>query len=335
MARRWGNLIPLIAEPDNLRLAAWKAGKGKRNKPNIRKFYDNLDGELDHLRRGLLEGSTEVGIYHRFTIKDPKERVICAASFRERVLHHAIMNVCHERFDQYLPHQAFASRKNLGTTAAWAYAGRQQKKCKWFLKLDVRKYFDSISHAVLKQQLSRLFKDRGLLSLFDSILHAGAVRPGFGVPIGNLTSQYWANHYLGACDHFVLQTLKPVAYCRYMDDMVLWHQDKERLLQMEFMMKEFCRQELKLELKQPVLQSASKGLPFLGYVFYPTKIRLNQRSRLRFRRKMKNLYRNLALETIGQQEFRRRAMPAIHFVARAHTRLFRSRFLATLEADTG
>ena len=116
--KRENNLISLIADPDNLRLAFWKARKAKDVKMEVAEFRKSLDKNLLTLRNELLLGNVQVGQYHYFTIYDPKEREICAASFRERVLHHALMNVCHANFEKYQIFVSYASRKGKGTYAA-------------------------------------------------------------------------------------------------------------------------------------------------------------------------------------------------------------------------
>ena len=166
MGKRIGFLMPYIADPDNLRLAFWKARKGKEIKEEVIDFRKYLDKNLVSLRNELLNGTEEVGNYYYFTIHDPKERVICAAPFRQRVLHHAIMNVCHPIFERFQIFDSYATRVGKGQYAALERAKIYSAKYQWFCKLDVRKYFDSIDHEVLYQQLTTKFKDPYLLDLF-------------------------------------------------------------------------------------------------------------------------------------------------------------------------
>jgi len=335
MPKRIGNLIHLIAEPDNLRIAVWKASRGKRKQAEVRQFFINLDQELMQLRYDLLGGSVSVGGYHQFRIYDPKERVICAAPFRQRVLHHAIMNCCHNRFEAYLPDHVFSSRKGRGTSAAFEYAVRNQERFTWFAKLDVRGYFASICHTTLLGQLSRLFKDISLLELFYRIMQSGSEQKGVGLPIGNLTSQYWANHYLACCDHFILQQLRPGAYCRYMDDMVLWHTDKAELIEMVSSIQKFCVEKLNLTLKPPLIQKSMRGLPFIGYTFFPKRIRISQRGKMRFRRKMKLLQSLYIAGEISQATFQMRCLSMLDFLKKADSYGFRSMVLRNLTPENG
>ena len=138
-----------------------------------------------------------------FKVYDPKERQICAPPFREQVLHHAMMNICGCFFERFQINHSYACRKGKGTIAAINATKKYTKKYDWYLKLDVSKFFDSIHHGVLKQQLLRLFKEKEVLDIFGKIIDSYTTSPERGVPIGNLTSQYFANHYLAALDHFV------------------------------------------------------------------------------------------------------------------------------------
>jgi len=241
--KRRGYVIEKVADMDNLRLAFWKAKRGKMHKRSVQDFQNNLNEELSILNQEILSGAINVGDYHFFKIYDPKERQICAAAFKERVLHHALMNICHEDFERYQIFDSYASRKGKGTYAALERAKHYTKRFDWFLKLDVRKFFYSIPHEVLKQQLRHLYKDGVLLQVLDTIIDTVAfdekalytpVQIGEnnkGVPIGNLTSQYFANHYLAVADHFAKEELGIKGYVRYMDDMVLWGNDKKELLE--------------------------------------------------------------------------------------------------------
>ncbi len=194
-------------------------------------------------------------------------------------LQHALMNVCHPYFERQQIHDSYASRLGKGTYSALERAAAFNCRYAFFLKLDARKYFDSLDHGVVRGQLCRLFKDPHLLRIFDRILGSYAVQPGRGVPIGNLTSQYFANHYLAPADHYAREVLCVPAYVRYMDDMVLWHNDKAALLEAGRRFQEYTRERLKLELKPFCLNKNTAGLPFLGYLLYPDTTRLAHRSR--------------------------------------------------------
>ena len=171
-----------------------------------------LDENLAGLARDLAEGTYTVGPYHQFTIFDPKERLITAPCFRDRVLHHALTLVCEPVFERFLIADTFACRRGKGREAAVERAKQFARRYPWFLKLDIRKYFNSIDHEILLGLLARKFKDRRLLDLFGRIIASYEVAPGRGVPIGSLTSQHFANFYLGWLDRFVKEGLRAGGY---------------------------------------------------------------------------------------------------------------------------
>lgn len=206
--KRIGDLFEAVAEPDNLRLAFWKASRGKQHRPDQREYAARLEEEIEVLRRGLLQGDYPVGDYTRFTVYDPKERVICAAAFRERVLHHALMNVCEPLVDRWLVFDCYACRVGKGQAKAVRRAQAFAGEYPWFLKADIRKFFDSVPHDGLKALLRRKFKDGRLLGWFDRIIGTYETQPGRGLPIGNLTSQHFANLYLDPLDRFARETLR-------------------------------------------------------------------------------------------------------------------------------
>lgn len=325
--KRAGNLIEKIADIENLRLAFYKAQKGKQLKEEVIAYRQNLDKELNALRSQLLDAGVDVGNYHYFTIYDPKERVICAASFAERVLHHAIMNICHPIFEKFQVYTSYATRKGKGQYAALEQAKKNQKKYRWYCKMDVRKYFDSIPHQKLKQLLKRKFKDAGLLTIFNQIIDSYAVSTGKGIPIGNLTSQYFANYYLAYADHFAKEKLKIPGMVRYMDDVVIWGNNKEELQTATQRYNDFVENELKLELKTPQFNKTKAGLPFLGYVLFPYNTKLNQASKKRFKRKMKHYFWLYGTGNWSQYELNMHLSPLLAFVCYANSFSYRQNLI--------
>ncbi len=324
--KRIGNLIEKIADMDNLYLAFWKARKGKNGQDEIEAYRSHLEQNLQLLQQQILLGQVSVGNYHYFTIYDPKERQICAASFAERVLHHALMNVCHPVFEQKQYFHSYATRLGKGQYAALNQAIAYTHEYSYFLKLDVRKYFDSIDHAVLKAQLACMFKDQGLLHLFYQIIDSYQTQTDKGLPIGNLTSQYFANHYLSFADHYAKQQLNVPAYVRYMDDMVFWHHDKATLLSIARHFDAFMQQNLQLKLKPLCLNNVIKGVPFLGYVLSPFAVRLSQNSKRRFFRKCQLYENRLQNQIFTQQQYQRHIVPLCAFAQKAHTFTLRTNY---------
>lgn len=316
-------LLPQIIDPENLRWAYLKARKGKSYSREVREYALFLDDNLFSLHRQLASGLVEVGNYKYFTIFDPKERKICASAFSEQVLHHALMNICDPYFERAQIYDSYASRKGKGTYAALARAREHTKKYTWYLKLDVRKFFESIHHLVLKEQLHRMFKEPVLLDIYEKIIDSYEVEPLRGVPIGNLSSQYFANHYLSPLDHFIKEDLRSKAYVRYMDDMVLWGYEKHSLLEAFNTIDSFVEQRLKVKLKPMILNTTNQGLSFLGYRIFPRYIHLSQRSKRRFLRKLEDIDNKLAWDIWDEATCRRHADPLTAFILHADTEKFR------------
>jgi RNA-directed DNA polymerase len=321
--KRADHLLEGIADPDNLRLAFWKARKGKNLSRQVQRYRDDLENNLLGLREQILAGRVDVGDYHYFKIYDPKQRQICAALFKEQVLHHALMNICHDHFEKKQIFDSYASRPGKGTHAAVKQAKKFCCSHSWFLKLDIRKFFASIQHDRLKKQLRTMFKDDHLLDILYTIIDSYAESPRRGVPIGNLTSQYFANHYLAGLDHFIKEQLRCKAYVRYMDDMVLWHDDKAWLKKSHHAVSEFVQTNLQCALKPALLNRTKQGVPFLGYRIFPFHIRLLRRSKIRFIKKMRYLDARYQSGEWSEAVCQRRVLPLVAFTALADAAEFR------------
>lgn len=325
--KRTGNLIERIAEADNLRLAFWKASKGKRGKAEVLSFRGDLDVNLRRLGDELLSGSVAWGPYHKFRVRDPKDRMIYAPPFRDQVAQHAIMNVCGPQFERFQIDDSYASRKGKGLDRAILRARRFARRGDWYLKLDVRKYFDSVDHNVLKGLLRRAFKDAVVLELLDAVIDSYATTPERGLPLGNLTSQFFANHYLGVFDHFVKETLACRRYVRYMDDCVIWSGSRSALRGMQTRAASFLKARLGLDLKPGCLNACTLGMTFLGYRVFPGHVRLSRRSRDRFRRRLREYHANYQSGRWSEEETARHVEPLLAFVRRGESKAFRERVL--------
>lgn len=317
MPKRVGKLIPRIASLENLHEAFLRAARGKTAKRAVIDFRRELDENLIEMGRQLTNGTFRFGQYHFFTIYDPKQRTICAASFPERVAFHAMMRICHPVFDGYQIGDSYASRIDKGTYKALERTQQFASRYQWFAKLDICKYFDSINHQVLLHQLSRLFKDVQLLIYFRDLLDSYETEAGKGLPIGNLTSQYFANHYLSVADHYAKEQIGVPAMVRYMDDVLLFANKKDALLSYVRQYTRFVTENLHLQLHAPVVNHCKFGIPYLGYVVYGNRIRLNQRSRRRFCEKMIMLNDELNNGMISEREYATRASCLYAFVWKA------------------
>lgn len=316
-------LIQRITDIDNLYSAFLKACRGKRCNDDVVLYRRNLDENIAELHRQILSGKVEVGNYTYFTIRDPKERMICAAPFGERVLHHALMNICHEYFDRSLIDTTYATRRGKGTYAALDKAVKSFSRYEWSAKLDYRKYYDSIDHEVLKNLLRRKFADEVLLAIFDSIVDSYSVTPAKGLPIGNLTSQYFANMYLSAVDHLAKEQCRVKVYIRYMDDILLVDDDRIRLKETVSCLEQYSMENLSLKLKPPVYRRTAVGQNFLGYKVLPYRLLLSGRSKRRFRSKLLDYNRRLEEGQWSEKTYQEHIQPLISFVGHASSEKFR------------
>ncbi len=334
--KRIGHLLERVAERENLRLAIARALRGKRDRPDARAFVRHLEGNLTSIRDELLSGCVTVGHFHQFVVRDPKERVITAPCFRERVLHHALMNVCEPVFERRLIPDTYACRRGKGRIAALLRARQFADRYRFFLKLDIRKYFDSVPHDTLVERLELLFKDRKLISILSQIIRAFRAQIGVGLPIGSLTSQHLANFYLGHFDRQVKQVWRIPAYVRYMDDMLLWSNSKAELLDRLMDAHSFLGEQLSLRLKvAPYMNRSTHGVDFLGCRVLPGLLKLNRRSRVRFRRRLMKLETRFRSGDVSEPELQRRATALVAFTRAAGVRSwkFRSGVLQQVEVS--
>ncbi len=290
--RRHGNLWDKIVSFDNLLVAAQSAARGKRHVAGVARFIERIEPEVLALQRELQAGTYRPGRAYTFRIHDPKERTITAAPFRDRVVHHALIDPLEPLFDRRMVYESFACRKGKGTHAALRHAARLVRRYAFFFKFDVERCFDSIAHDVVMETLERILKDYRVLGLCETILSAGgrSERSGVGLPIGNLTSQWFANLVLDRLDHHVKERMRIPGYVRYMDDFVLFAGDRGRLVDARREVENFLAESVRLTLKRraTLLAPASQGLPFLGWRIHWAVTRLRPANLKRTRQRLKH-----------------------------------------------
>lgn len=244
------------------------------------------------------------------------------------------MNVCEPVLERAAIYHSYACRKGMGAQAAVRRAGSNARQSGWFLKMDIRKYFDSIDHGVLRGLLARKFKDAGVLDLFDRILASYETAPGRGLPIGNLTSQHFANFYLAPLDRFVKERLQRRCYVRYMDDFVVWGETAAELREVLRQVEDFLTAELKLELKSNVmLNRTERGMDFLGYRIFPDDLRLARRSKRRFASKFRAYEREHEEGVWTELELQQRMTALIAFTLPCRSRGFRRNVMQRFGAE--
>lgn len=288
---------------DNLRLAYRKAATGKRGQPVVAAFEHRLEDNLLRLKRELEEETYQPGDYTSFHVHEPKRRLISAAPFRDRVVHHALCNVIEPVFERSFTGDSFANRKGMGTHRALDRAQEFLRRHRYLLSCDVRQFFPSIDHEILEAGLKRKIRDERTLRLVRKILAGGKdtlsgeydrvwfpgddllarVRPR-GLPIGNLTSQFWANCHLNGFDHFVKRELRCPGYVRYVDDFVLFHDSRTALLEAKERVRiRLAALRLAIHPGAEVRESRG-GLSFLGFRLFAERRRLKARKGHHFRR---------------------------------------------------
>ncbi len=255
-------------------------------------FSFHLERELLDLCTDLKNGTWQPSPFRFFEIHDPKHRTVAVAPFKDRVVHHALVNILEPIWERRFIHQSYATRKNKGVHAAVGQAQHYLKHSQWFLKTDVEHFFDSINHDILLKIVSRTIKDKSMLSICERIVRHGG-HNGIGLPIGNRTSQFFANVYLHPLDMFIKQELRTKAYVRYMDDFVLFHNNKDLLKEHKRAVEDFLKNELHLTLKPSAtfLNSRQNGLSFLGTRIFPNLIRLRNENLRRITRRIKVIER--------------------------------------------
>ena len=243
------------------------------------------------------------------------------------MVHHALCAALEPVLERYAIDDSFACRPGKGSHAAVERARGFTRRYRYFLKLDVRHFFETCDQGVLAALLQRLVKDRRLLDLCRLFIDAGAPGslPGQGLPIGNLTSQHFANLYLGPLDHLVKETLRVRGYLRYMDDLLLFGDDQARLWRRHREVRRFVEQELRLELKREatVLAPVSEGVPFLGFRVWPGVVRLDRKRARRLGRRLRSLQRGIDRGVLDEDAAARSAQSIVGWAAQAHTLGFR------------
>lgn len=297
-----------LASWDNLLLAYRRASKGKRGQPTVAAFEHCLEDRLVELQEELHSRTYRPGPYTSFYIHEPKRRLISAAPFRDRVVHHALCNLIEPIFERTFIADSYANRVGKGTHRALNLAQELARRYPYVLQCDVRQFFPGVDHVVLRDILARKIVDPDVLWLIDRILEGGrgvlseeyemvyfpgddlfAINRPRGLPIGNLTSQFWANVYLNPFDHFVKRALRCQGYVRYVDDFLLFTTDKATL----WTWKEVVQARL-ADLRLTIHPGAhpspvSEGIPFLGFTIFPQRRRLKRRKGIHFQRRLRHL----------------------------------------------
>ena len=324
--KTYRNLWDQISTFETLHAAYLKARRGKRYDADTLRFSANLEQEIGTLVNELQSGSYKTGEYRCFNVFEPKKREVAALPFRDRVVQHALVAATEPIFELRFSHDSYACRVGKGTHAGadrltdfLRRAGRMWQNV-YILKADISKYFSSIDHASLKTILRRKIACPKTLELMDSIIDSWNAQTGKGLPIGNLTSQLFANIYLNELDQFVKQELHWRFYARYMDDFVLVDDDKAKLNNAKRAIQEFLHLRLSLELNPKTrIFPAELGVDFLGYRIWKTHRLLRKRCVIGMRRKLKAFQTRYARGEIGQDDIQASIMSWLGHAKHANT----------------
>lgn len=286
MPKRVGFLYDDLSSWSNLYLAYKKACRHKKSKVETAEWMYLCEKNLFELQAELKEHRYQPQPYRYFMIREPKQRVISVAAFRDRVVHHGLVNIIEPFFEAMFIKDSYATRKHKGLHLAVSAAQNYSRRYQWYMKLDIQKFFASVEHEILLGLIRHKIKDNEVLSLCATILsnqtesmkgYEGSIaNAARGLPVGNLTSQFFANIYLHKLDGYIKQQLGFSAYVRYMDDFILFSDTSDRLKCALAQIEEFLAGELALQIKPKSVQinRCDRGIPFLGYRVFPGVIRL-------------------------------------------------------------
>ncbi|MCI0692712.1 reverse transcriptase/maturase family protein [candidate division KSB1 bacterium] len=331
------NLYAQICSFENLLLAAHQAAAGKRFRPDVLAFFNDLEGNALRLLRELRTQTYQPGGYESFYIYEPKKRLISKAPFRDRVVHHALINVIGPLFERRFIYDSYANRVGKGTHAAIRRLQQFMRQAKYVLKIDLRQYFPSIDHGILKREIRRVIDDAETLWLIDKIIDGSnpQIEANWyfsgddlftpferrrGLPIGNLTSQFFANIYLNPFDHFVKEQLRCRFYLRYVDDAALLDDSLQRLATLAPPMQNFLNDfRLKLYLEKYQIRPVHSGQRFLGQMVFPRYRLLVPENVRRFARRMRRFQEKHARRKMALPEIRQSLMSWLGHARQAST----------------
>jgi retron-type reverse transcriptase len=324
------DLLPAIYDFENL-YEAWDAArKGKRYRDEVLQFTHDLEANLIDIQNHLIYGTYKVGKYRPFWVFEPKRRLVMALPFRDRVVQWAIYRQLFPLLNKQFIKDSYACRPGKGVHSAanrlqyWLRQTDRKPQQYYYLKLDISKYFYRVDHAVLIALLKRKISDQRLVDLLCTIINSEDMKFGLpeganpdeipeeerlaevGMPIGNLTSQLFANLYLNELDQFAKHKLRLRYYIRYMDDIIIIHHDKKYLAATKEAIEEFLNNELRLQLnRKTTIRPCSMGVDFVGFRIWATHRRLKKKTVRKIKRRLKYLFEGYARGKIDKETLER------------------------------
>lgn len=307
------NIYEKIYDFENLHKAWEEARKGKRYRDDVLIFNRNYEEQLINIQNHLIYETYEVGKYHTFYVYEPKKRLIMSLPFKDRIVQWAIYRQLFPLYEKTFIFDSYACRKGKGTHKAadrlqyWLRQTERKPERYYYLKMDISKYFYRVDHDILLKILARRIKDQRLLNLLEKIINCESMNFGLppgkepdevevsdrlgnkGMPIGNLTSQMFANIYLNEVDQYAKHELGLHYYIRYMDDIIILHHDKKYLAEVKELLRAFLSDELRLDLNnKTAIRPCSMGVDFVGFRIWSTHRRLKKKTAVKIKRNLKN-----------------------------------------------
>lgn len=312
------NLYPKIYDFENLYVAWEHARSKKRYRDDVMIFNRNYEERLIDIQNRLIYETYEIGKYHTFYVYEPKKRLIMSLPFEDRIVQWAIYQQLFPLYEKAFIEDSYACRVGKGTHKAadrlqyWLRQTDRKPKRYYYLKMDISKYFYRVDHEILMEILGHRIKDNSLLNLLRKIINSEDMHFGLplgkepdevdtadrlgdkGMPIGNLTSQMFANIYLNEVDQYAKHELRLHYYIRYMDDIIILHHDKRYLAEVKELIEVFLDEKLRLNLNQKTaIRPCSTGIDFVGYRIWATHRKLKKKSAVKIKRSMKRYVRKV------------------------------------------
>lgn len=320
------NIFPLIYDFENLFNAYKKAIKCKRYRTDVMEYTDRLEENLIELQNEFIWKTYSVGQYNIFYVYEPKKRMIMSLQFKDRVAQHAIYSQINPYFEKQFINDSYACREGKGTHRAikrlqnWLRKTDRKQERFYYLKLDISKYFYRVDHEILMGILQRKIADKDLLHVLSVIINCEDTHFGLplgadvgnvaydellgevGLPIGNLTSQMFANLYLNELDQHCKHKLRLHYYIRYMDDIIILHHDKKYLEEVKRDIAGFLEEKLHLQLNNKTcIRPTSMGIEFVGFRVWSTHIKLRKKTAKKMEKRLKYLFTAYAAGEVDRE----------------------------------
>ncbi|MBS0655583.1 MAG: group II intron reverse transcriptase domain-containing protein [Verrucomicrobia bacterium] len=306
------NIFELMTSLEHLFQCWDQFRQGKRKKKDVQYFERHLEDNIFQLHHDLITFQYQHEPYHHFYVTDPKQRHISKATVRDRLVHHMVYEVLTEIFDKKFIFHSLSSRLGKGTHVGVAQLHQMIRKVSangirpcFALKMDIKRFFDSIDHQILKTLLRQKIQDERALHIIDAIIDSFRVNNGslgeVGIPLGNVTSQLFANVYLHELDDFIKKTLRERFYLRYCDDFIILSNNEHHLYALIATIGDFLSSQLKLELhpRKVIIRKLSQGIDFVGYVLFSHHILLRARTKQRMKKRLNEAYGSYLFGTIN------------------------------------